>query len=44
MTEWIDIGLMCGPSTLHKLYDRLDVDIFSRWYIGNKLYKRMFDL
>lgn len=44
MTEWIDIGLMCGPSTLQKLYNRLDVDVITRWCIGDKLYKRMFDL
>ena len=41
---WTSIGLMCGPKTIHKLCDRLHVDILTRWYIGNRVYNRVFNL
>ena len=44
LEEWTNIGLMCGPSTIHKLCDLLHVDILTRWYIGNRVYTRMFNL
>lgn len=44
LDEWINIGLMCGPKTIQKLGDLLHVDILTRWYIGNRVYNRVFHL
>ena len=45
MDEWTSIGLMCGPTTVHKLYELLHVkSMLKRWEIGHNLYKRMFNL